>query len=315
MNPKFAMTKYCCIFAKKSLTMQRRIFLKNTALALAATGIAPNLLSAEEPCRKKAKMGLQLYTLRQALEKDLVPTLRKVAEMGYTTLEQAGYQAGLFYGKKPAEFNKILINEGLSVVSGHILTGRQSPNIARTMVNDFERVVDDMKAIDQKYIVCAWLFPEERTCLDDYKTLAHLLNKCGEKCAKYGIQMAYHNHDFEFQAINTVIPYDILLRETDSDLIKFEMDMYWMTKAKQNPLRYFEQNPERFPLWHVKDMDKLDPNKFAEVGLGTIDFAKIFEAQKKAGLKYYFVEQDDCYDRDPLDSIKISYDYLKKVKF
>ncbi len=296
--------------------MNRRNFIKNTSLAASSIGMLPSFLNSEPDfCKKKTKMGLQMYTLRNEFEKDLPGTLQKIAELGYTTLELAGYDEGKIFGASPVDFKRMLINAGLNVVSGHVLTGRQSPNKPRTMVNDFERVIDDMKAIDQKYIVCAWLFPEERSCLDDYKKLAALLDKCAEKCQKYGIVFAYHNHDFEFEPINTVVPYNVLLRETDSDLVKFEMDMYWMKKANQNPVKYFEQYPNRFPLWHVKDMDKKDSSKFAEVGQGSIDFGSLFANKEKAGLKYFFVEQDDCYERPPLDSIKMSFDYLKTKNF
>ena len=291
--------------------MNRRNFIKNTTFSLAATGFLPSAFAEDDFYKKKIKPGLQLYTLRDDLQKDVEGTLAKVAKLGYTKLELAGYDSGKIFGKTPSKFNKILINEGLSMISGHILTGRENPNKKYTMVNDFERVIDDMKAMNQKYIVCAWLFPEERTCLDDYKKLAILLNKCAEKCNKYGITMAYHNHDFEFQSLTGVIPYDVLLRETDHDLLKFEMDMYWMAKAKQSPFKYFDQYPKRFPLWHIKDMNKEDADKFAEVGLGNIDFKTIFAAKEKAGLKQYFVEQDNCYDRQPLESIKMSFDYLK----
>ena len=278
--------------------MNRRNFIKDTTLSLAATGFLPSAFAKNDFCKKKIKAGLQLYTLRDDLQKNVESTLAKVAKLGYTKLELAGYDSGKIFGKTPSEFNKILINEGLSMVSGHILTGRENPNKKYTMVNDFERVIDDMKAMNQKYIVCAWLFPEERKCLDDYKKLALLLDKCAEKCNKYGITMAYHNHDFEFEILDGVLPYDILLRETDSDLLKFEMDMYWMTKAKQSPFKYFDQYPKRFPLWHVKDMNREDSDKFAEVGSGKIDFKTIFQAKEKAGLKQYFVEQDTCYDRE-----------------
>jgi sugar phosphate isomerase/epimerase len=290
--------------------MDRRHFLKNSTLALLASGCSKNIFN-KYGLDKEIKPGLQLYTLRNEMQSDLEGTLRKVAEIGYTTLEHAGYDNGLFYGKKPTEFNKILINEGLSVVSGHLLTGRQNPSKKYTMINEFERVAEDMQAINQKFIVCAWLFPEERTCLDDYRKLTDILNKCGEICKKHGIVFAYHNHDFEFDPIQTLIPYNILLKETEPELVKFEMDMYWMTKAKQDPLKYFDLYPERFPLWHVKDMNKEDASKFAEVGKGSINFARLFAAKEKAGLRQYFVEQDDCYDQKPLDCIKTSIDYLK----
>jgi sugar phosphate isomerase/epimerase len=290
--------------------MDRRNFIKNTSLAAASLGISDDFLDAAY--RKKLKPNLQLYTLRDDLKNDLVGTIRKIVKMGYTTVEHAGYNDGKVYDLTAKEFRKICIDEGLSVVSGHILTGRENPTRRYTMLKDFERVVDDMKTLNQKYIVCAWLFPEERTCLDDYKKLTDLLNKCGETCKQYGIVFAYHNHDFEFQAINKVVPYDILLRETEADLVKFEMDMYWVEKSNQNPIKYFEQYPKRFPLWHIKDMDKEDASKFAPVGKGKINFAPIFANKEKAGLKHYFVEQDNCYDIPPIESVQMSLDFIKK---
>ena len=136
-------------------------------------------------------------------------------------------------------------------------------------------------------MVCAWLSPAERGSLEHYKQVAEDLNKAGEICKKAGIQLCYHNHDFEFIQENGKYPYEILLSATDKNLVKMEMDLYWMTKAKQDPIKTFNENPGRFPLLHLKDMDKTDKQMFTEVGNGIIDFKKILAHANTAGVKYF----------------------------
>jgi sugar phosphate isomerase/epimerase len=141
--------------------------------------------------------------------------------------------------------------------------------------------------------------------------MAEQFNKAAEKCKAAGIQFCYHNHDFEFDQQDGKYPYDVLLDNTDPKLVKMEMDLYWVTKAGQDPLKLFEQHPGRFPLWHLKDMDNTAAHSFTEVGNGVIDFKKIFSNADKAGFKYFFVEQDKC-PGDPFDSITKSISYIKK---
>jgi sugar phosphate isomerase/epimerase len=193
--------------------------------------------------------------------------------------------------------------------SSHYLLG-EGGKIKGTMQNDWNKAVDDAAAVGLKYMICAWLQPSERGTLDHYKQVGDDLNKAGEVCKKAGIQLCYHNHDFEFIQENGKYPYDTLLSTTDKDLVKMEMDMYWMTKAKQDPIAIFNEHPGRFPLWHLKDMDNTPKQMFTEVGNGIIDFKKIFANAKKAGLKYFFVEQDVC-PGDPYDSITKSVNYIK----
>jgi sugar phosphate isomerase/epimerase len=179
------------------------------------------------------------------------------------------------------------------------------------MLHNWDKAVDDAKTVGVKYMVCAWLSPAERGNIDHYKLLAERLNKAGETCKKAGIQLCYHNHDFEFIKDNDQLPYDILLNSTDKDLVKFECDLYWVNKAGHDPVEIFNAHPGRFPLWHVKDMDKTEKHFFTEVGNGTIDFKRIFKSADKAGLKYFFVEQDMT-PGDPFDSITKSIAYIKQ---
>jgi sugar phosphate isomerase/epimerase len=159
-------------------------------------------------------------------------------------------------------------------------------------------------------MVCAWLSPDERGYISHYLKVADQLNTAGDICKKSGIQLCYHNHDFEFIPEDGKYPYTAMLTHTDEDLVKMEVDLYWLTKAGQDPIALFNQYPGRFPLWHVKDMDNTPNKMFTEVGNGTIDFKNIFKHSKKAGLQYFFVEQDVC-PGDPYDSITKSISYIK----
>ncbi len=287
----------------------RRTFLKLGALATSAALLPHFDVLAATP----KKVGLQLYTLRDLMAKDPDGTLKKVAEIGYKEVESYGYADGKLFGKTPKEFSALLAQLGLTMPSGHYITGNVVITGKGTLKNDWERTVADAAQMGQKYMVCAFLFPEERAKLDDYKRVAELFNKSAAVCRAAGIQFAYHNHDFEFKEIDGHVPYEVLLSETDPALVKMELDLYWATFAGQDPLALFKKYPGRFPLWHVKDMAKTPEREFAEVGTGSIDFAAIFKAKKTAGLVHYFVEQDVC-KRPPLEAITISYGNVKKMR-
>ena len=288
----------------------RRSFIKKTSIASAALLIKPSAFHFNHKY-----IGLQLYTVREAMEKDPEATLARVAKVGYTSVEGATYTGSeKFYGMEPKQFADVLKKNGLIILSSHFRLGEDQENgkdVMGTILHDWNKAVDDAKAVGIQYMVCAWLSPAERGNIDHYKKLAADLNKGGEICKKAGIQLCYHNHDFEFIKDSDQIPYKILLTNTDKDLVKFETDLYWLTKAEQNPVELFNEHPGRFPLWHVKDMDKTPQRNFTEVGNGTIDFKNIFKYADKAGMKYFFVEQDQT-PGDPFESITTSYNYIKK---
>jgi sugar phosphate isomerase/epimerase len=288
----------------------RRSFLKTSALLSAGLLAAPNLFAYD-----KKYIGLQLYTVRDAMAKDPAASLAKVAQVGYTSVEGATYTGTeLFYGMDAKAFKAQLKQSGLIMPSAHYRLGEEQVNGASqkgTILNDWEKAVNDAAEVGIKYMVCAYLSQPERGNLDHYKKIADDFNKAGETCKKAGIQLCYHNHDFEFIQEDGKYPYETILKNTDKNLVKFEMDLYWITKANQDPFALFNENPGRFPLWHVKDLDKTPQRNFTEVGNGIIDFKKIFAQSKKAGLQYFFVEQDKC-PGDPFDSITQSITYIKK---
>ncbi|TSD64634.1 sugar phosphate isomerase/epimerase [Inquilinus sp. KBS0705] len=284
----------------------RRSFLKTTSVLSAGLLMAPNLFA-----RNKKYIGLQLYTVRDAMQKDPTGTLAKVAKVGFNSVEGATYTGTQkFYGMEPAEFSKVLKGNGLIMPSGHYMLGEGMANAKGTITNDWERAVNDAANVGLKYMVCAYLLDSERGTLSHYQETAEKLNKAGEICASAGIQLCYHNHDFEFATQDGQYPYEILLNNTDSNLVKMEMDIYWIYRAKQDPLALFQKYPGRFPLWHVKDMDNTPKQMFTEVGNGVIPFKNIFKHANEAGLEYFFNEQDIC-PGDPFDSITKSYSYIK----
>lgn len=285
----------------------RRSFIKTAGVASAGLLMMPDLFAA---AKHDKYIGVQLYTVRDLMAKDPVATLAEVAKIGFNSVEGATYTGTqTFYGMRPSAFKKTLKDNGLKMFSGHYLLGESMPEAKGTISNEWQKAVDDASAAGLKYMVCAYLFDTERGNIDQYKKIADKLNAAGEICKKSGIQLCYHNHDFEFMPQDGQLPYDILLG-TDADLVKMELDLYWVYKAKQDPIALFDKNPGRFPLWHVKDMDKTDKQFFTEVGNGSIPFKDIFAQKKKAGLKYFFNEQDQT-PGDPLVSMTQSYKYIK----
>jgi sugar phosphate isomerase/epimerase len=247
------------------------------------------------------RIGLQLYTVRRELEKDFEGSLQRVAALGYKEVEFAGY-----YNRTPQRVKAILDKNGLTAPSAHTQLQGLRQNL--------DQLLDAAHTVGHRYLVLAYLNADERKTLDDYKGVIDTLNKAGETCQKAGVQLAYHNHDFEFVPAGGVVPYDLMLKETDPKLVKMELDLYWITKAGQSAAKYFAANPGRFALVHVKDMDNTPKKFFTEVGRGVIDFKQLLPQAKKAGVKHFFVEQDET-PGSPFDSIKISYDYLHALRF
>jgi len=259
----------------------RRNFLKLSALGAAVLGSAGFAFSQSALASpgKKAGIGLQLYTVRDLMAQNVASTLQLVAAVGYTELEFAGY-----FNQPVASLKKILDGEGLTAPSCHVPLEALQSNLGL--------VIEQAKTLGHHYVVLPYLTTEQRgTDISRYQQLAEQLNKFGEQCRAAGLQMVYHNHDFEFQPVSGQVPYDVLLKETDADLVKMELDLYWTVKAGLDPLQLFAKHPGRFPLWHVKDMGKA--GELADVGTGTIDFKRIFEKAEQAGLKHHFIEHDE----------------------
>lgn len=251
--------------------------LRGPAAALRAPAAAR--LGAEER-RAVERVGIQLYTLRSEMARDVEGTLGRVAAAGYAEVELAG-----LHDRTPAAFRALLDAAGLAAPAGHYpLANLQS-------AAELPRTIEAAVALGHRFLVCPFLPPNERT-LDHYRRHAELFDRVGEACRAAGLRFAYHNHDFELKAEGGVVPLELLLRSTSPQLVDFELDLYWVTKGGGDPLDFFARHSGRFPLWHVKDMDATEQKSFAEVGTGTLDFPAIFARSEQAGAKHYFVEQD-----------------------
>ncbi len=282
----------------------RRSFIKKAALMTAGSAIFANCIAPQE---QRKEIGLQLYTLRNQLVDNFEKTLERVAEIGYTHIESAGHGGGAYYKLAPKEFGELLKKLNLNPISGHYSSGIPNPSDVGTLSNGWDRALDEMNEIGQKYAVLGYLREEERTSLEDYKRLVDLLNFASEKANKAGIQLCYHNHDFEFKEMEGELPMYYILDNTDKNLLKMELDLYWITKAGYDIKEFFTRYSGRVALWHAKDMDS--NGDFTEVGNGSVDFDLAFKNKELAGLDYFFVEQDQS--NDPLKSIKKSFDFVK----
>jgi len=274
----------------------RRNFLKTAGIVAATLPFLSEELFASS--RRVKKTGLALYTIRDAMGKDPVEAIASVAALGYNWVEAAGYSDRMFYGMTPKKFSNLVTKSGLKLVSSHSAISSENDDI----------IIADAAEAGLKYLILPSLPHEWYGSVDGFKKAAEYFNRVGEKCKKNGIRFGFHNHQAEFLEIDGKVLYDILLDETDSDNVCFEIDLAWIKAAGKDPVHYFEKYPGRFPLWHFKDLST--EKKDATMGEGIIDFKPIYAEEKTAGLKYWFIEQDDCQTHTPVESITISRKFL-----
>jgi sugar phosphate isomerase/epimerase len=280
--------------------MKRREFVQTASFAAVGMLSLPSFLAAG---KRLKNIGLQLYTLRDTIGKDPKGVLQKVASFGYKELETYSYADGKIFGMDFTEFCTYSNGLGMKVVSGHY-------GLDKIKGDTWQKAVDDAKKNGQKYMVVPYIDESQRKTIDDYKKICADLNAAGEICNKNGIRFGYHNHAFEFDTVDGQIPFDVMLKELDHKNVGIEMDIFWVVNAGKDPIQYFTQYPGRFEQWHVKDMDKNDRNKNADIGTGSIDYKPIFAKAKLSGMKHWYVEQES-YPGDPIDSVAASAKFLK----
>tara|TARA_X000001036_G_scaffold439324_1_gene490068 strand:- start:8944 stop:9786 length:843 start_codon:yes stop_codon:yes gene_type:complete len=278
--------------------MKKRSFLKTSVTCAIGLGALPLLNGCE--ITMKPNIGLQLYTLRDLMSTNPRKTLEHVAKVGYKELETAGYSEGKMYGLDFSDFHSMVTDLGMKIVSSHISF--------KDLKFDWGRVLHMLQETNQKYVVLPYLGENERN-LKLYHEVIALLNEKGAELRELDKVMAYHNHSFEFDSIDDVVPMELLLNETDVDLVDFELDLYWTSKAGVSALDLFKRHKNRFSLWHVKDMSL--EGDFTEVGNGVIDFQEIFDQAKLAGMQHFFIEQDQSID--PQESIETSFKNLEHL--
>jgi sugar phosphate isomerase/epimerase len=303
---------YLLIMFKMKTKQSRRDFMR-----ISAAGTFGALAFSQYGCKtdpRSSGIGLQLYTIRDAMKTDVPGSLKRVSDMGYEYLELASYADGKFYGTEPAEFKKMVSDLGMEVISSH--TEVEARGIT---LENAKKMAEDHVKLGVKYCVQPWVVEEARTTVASYQKMVADWNQVGAIMKGAGIQFGYHNHNFEFNTVEGKIPYfDIFLAELDKDLVTMEIDLFWTIKAGQDPVEIFKKYPGRFQLFHMKDMfTSQEPfftttgvTDFAPVGSGLMNFKEILAAKDIAGMKYMFVEEDKSRDDKPFDDIQTSFTNL-----
>ncbi len=274
---------------------KRRDFLKN----MGALAVGSVLLSSYKFAPRGIKnAGIQLYTFRQEMLKDPQGTLKIIADLGIKQIESAASNKGLFYGLTPTEMKKTCKDLGMTLRSAHC-----------GIDANWQKTIDQAAESGQEYLVCSTI-PYSGDTVANYQKIAERFNKAGEECQKAGLKFGYHNHDYEFKVDGGLVLYDVLLVNTDPELVSMEMDLGWVVAAGKDPLAYFKEYPGRFPLWHLKDMKGRNSVEF---GNGTLDIKGLLAQSKDAGMKYFFIEQEEYPAGSPASSMKINMDYLSKL--
>jgi sugar phosphate isomerase/epimerase len=289
--------------------INRRKFLTQAGLLSAGMMMAPDLLSAK-PARI---VGLQLFSLRNQLPKDVKGVIPKIAAAGYKNVEPFGYskQRG-FWGLDAKAFSDLLKANGLSTASGHF---DMNQYLVQGKTDDLENYIEAANITGMSYIIVPSVNESVLKTADQFKQIAEKMNNAAEICKKSGLKLGYHNHNFEWRPVDGTTFYDVLFKNTDPALVYMEMDIFWVVRAGQDPIKLFQQYPGRYALCHIKDRDKTNPNINTEIGKGSIDFKTILSPAniKLSGLKHFIVEQENYINIDPYVSIKESCDYCKNV--
>ncbi len=293
------------------MLQNRRNFIKKTGLAISAS-LLP-IPSFSMPKSPKYKMGLQLFTIRDAMAENPLATLQTVAKLGYEDLETYGYDGenDMYYGYRSSDFKSILEDLKLTASSGHYGFSDYFEKSADELKHFVDQCVKGAHTLGKSYITWPWLDPKYRN-LESFKVLSGKLNQIGEQVNASGLGFAYHNHDFEFTDHDGETGYDIILRETDSDLVKLQIDLYWvMHSSKLSPKELIANEPGRYVMWHIKDMDKVTRD-YTELGNGSINYADVLPDPVLSGLEFYYLEQGGNFAQNSMQSITDSATYFKE---
>lgn len=271
--------------------------------------LSGNLASGSRPY----KLGLQLFTVNDDMNRDPLGTLEAVQAMGYEDFEIYGFDPETisYYGLEASRLKSSLERLGLTVTSGHYGFSEYFDAPEDRMRWFVDRCILGARALGSPYITWPWLAPDFRNP-EGFRKLAGILNRIGEQVQAAGLGFAYHNHGFEFEADGEETRYEILLRETDPDLVKLQMDLYWVVHAgRTTPQQLVGEHPGRFVMWHIKDMDTRTRD-YSELGNGSIHYPNILPDPEASGLEYYYIEQGGNFASSPLESAAASAAYFKK---
>lgn len=248
--------------------------------------------------------GIQLWTLRDVFPSDPAAILRELASFGYTEIESFDGPRGMFWGMGAAGFEQTIADLGMKLKGSHV-----------NIFDEFEKKVEEAASTNIKYLVCPWIGGQDS--LDAYRRMAERFNECGEICKKAGIQFAYHNHEYTFEQMDGIYPQDLLMTETDPDLVEYEIDIYWVVTAKANPEYWIKKYPGRFTLSHVKDRADVPASELrasTTLGTGIIDMKSVLQTAKDNGMKHFFVEQEEYEGTTPMRAAEDGAAYMKELR-
>ncbi len=271
----------------------RREFIKT----LGALGITAAAMYAFPGCVNcKPDIGIQLYTLRGPIKDGVIPVLQQLSKIGYNNIEAYGFN-GKFFGIEPAEFKEINNDLGMKLTSTH--TGITLDNV--------DEYIEAAQIAGLQFLIIPTPGNRPHETIDDFKKMAENFNLIGERVANAGMNLGYHNHALEFREVDGKVLYNVLLEETDPELVCFQPDIYWFRKGGADPIEYFNMYPGRFKTWHIKDIAANGESTI--IGNGEIDFPEIFKFADVAGMEYFYVEQEQ-YDQAPIDCCEESWEYI-----
>lgn len=284
--------------------MKRREFVIKSSL-ITTSILAPMSLSSCTSSSSQNRVGIQLYSVRDEMNKNPKETLKNIASYGYKYIEGYEGDLGLFWGMSNVEYKNYLDSLGLTMIASHC---GDTNNLT-----SFNEKCHQASEIGVEYLICPWA--ECERSLDGFKSIANTFNECGEIAKKHNMQFSYHNHDYSFKKIDGVFLQDILMNETQKDLVEYEMDIYWVYAAGEDPKEWFDKHPGRFTYCHVKDYISLQNGNFESctLGKGIIDFPSILSHGKTRGLTTLIVEQEAYTGTSQLESAKDNFLYMSSI--
>ena len=294
----------------------RRSFIRNTAMAAAGVSLfQQNIFAA---VKKGELTGIQLYSVRAAMKADPLGTLKQLSDMGYRHVEHANYVNRKFYGWSVSEFKKILNGFGMSMPSGHtVLDAKHWDASKKDFTNEWKYTVEDAAVMGQSFVISPWLEESKRKSMGDLKSFMEVFNRSGEFCKKFGMKFGYHNHDFEFsEKVEGKVLYDIILAETDPNLVMQQLDIGNMLNGGGKALEVMQQYPGRFESMHVKDEIKAteghEPFESTILGKGVVPVKTIIDLGRASGTKHFIIEQESYQGKTPMECAEEDINIMKK---
>ncbi len=286
----------------------RRSFIKQTSLLALSLPLLKSNLFAGSNRKKLPAIGIQLYMVKEDMEKDAAGTLAQIGKMGYTQIESFGGNKGIFWGTSNKDFNSLAQHNGLKMISSHYAGDAEG----------FEKTAAEAAEIGMKYLIYPWKGPQKT--IDAFKRIADEFNGYGAICKKNGLRFAYHPHDYPYKPVDGQLPIDVLLANTDKELVDFQMDFYYTVTEGQDPEAYIKKYHPRFRLCHMRDVLKerlpvgSDEESACDLGHGIINYPHLLSTGLANGMEYFFVEQSRFFHETPLQSAKFNADYLQHIR-